>query len=358
MAPTHPRLERSKIVTTLQPWDKNENVIWLASTMALHRNIEKFKFPHKLELEKKRHIVELISKALNSFEKLESPFLLYADELSPIEKNFLLEHFLVFEGFQEATHGEAFTVDESGQFLALINVKDHLRLSVTDTEGDLEKSWGKLVSYENSLTTAFNFAFSQKFGFLTADPKLSGTGLVIEAFIHLPALIHLGELQDFLEKEKNDACLVSGLLGNPDELIGDIVTIRNAFTLGVNEETIISTLRSAILKFVLFEKNARGRIQGEKITHFMDLVSRAVGTLKSSYELETVEALNALSLVKLGVELGWVKMLSVQQCNKLLFGVRRSHLNYHLKENIPNEKVAARRADFLRENLKDARCEF
>ncbi len=32
-----------------KPWNENENSIWLASSVAMFRNIEKFKFPLKLE---------------------------------------------------------------------------------------------------------------------------------------------------------------------------------------------------------------------------------------------------------------------------------------------------------------------
>src|SRR5260221_14605469 len=80
-------LETSKIAAHLSPWDNNDNVIWLASTLCLHRNVEKFKFPQKLELERKKHILSLVTKALTSAKELKNPFALKAEELSPLEKN-------------------------------------------------------------------------------------------------------------------------------------------------------------------------------------------------------------------------------------------------------------------------------
>lgn len=359
MSEENQNLRKSKTLTTMKPWCHNENVIWLASTLQLHRNIEKFKFPQKLDAEKKNHVLSLFSKALMNTTDLKNPILLRGDELLPIEKNFLLEHYLVFEGFSEALHGEAFMIDDSGEFLALLNVKDHVRLQFTDTLGDLEKSWNRLVKLENSLQSSFGFAFLPKFGFLTSDPTISGTGLVVEAFLHIPTLIHLNELPEFLEKERNDAVIASGLQGDPKELIGDLLTIKNSFTLGVNEETILSTLRNAILKAVLAEKNARSRVLAERNTTMKDKVSRAVGTLQSSYQLETVEALNALSLVKLGIELGWVKGgMTVADVNHLFFTCRRAHLQFRLKEAIPIEKVSERRASFLRQQAQALMCQF
>lgn len=352
-------LKKCKTVSTMNPWSHNENVIWLASTLQIHRNIEKFKFPQKLEGEKKSHILSLVSKAFEAHTELKNPFLVKGDELSSIEKNFLLEHFLIFEGLSEALQGEAFMLDDAGDFLALLNVKDHLRLQCTDTEGDLEKSWNRLVKLENGLQSSFNFAYLPKFGFLTSDPAISGTGLVVEAFLHIPALIHMNELQECIDKDRTDAISCTGLQGDPQELIGDLLVIRNSFTLGVTEETILSTMRNAILKFVLAEKNARSRILSDGITLMKDKVSRALGILKSSYQLDTVEALNALSLLKLGIELGWIKGdMTVGQVNHLFFTSRRAHLQLKLKEKIPNEKVNERRASFLREQTSTLTCQF
>jgi len=346
--------ETSKIITQLSPWNSNQNIIWLASTLALHRNIEKFKFPQKLDTERKKHILSLVTKTLFDIKGLDHPFAVGAEELAPFEKNFLLEHFLIFEGFQEARTGEAFVLDDSGQFLALLNLKDHIQLRYTDVSGDLEGSWAKLVAVENGLAPTCNFAFSQKFGFLTADPAISGTGLIVTAYLHLPALIHLNELQDFFEKEKNEAILCTGIQGNPDEFIGDMLAVRNAYTIGVNEESIIGALRSAILKFVIAEKHARNRIKSEMTPIIKDKVSRALGTLQFSYQLDTVEALSTISALKLGIELGWVTGVSVEEINRLFFTCRKAHLSSSLKEKIANEDEALKRAEYLREKTKAA----
>ena len=52
------------------PWDRNENVIWLASTLCLHRNIEKFKFPPKLEVERKKQLADIITKEALALKEL------------------------------------------------------------------------------------------------------------------------------------------------------------------------------------------------------------------------------------------------------------------------------------------------
>ena len=56
--------ENTPLATLLSPWHNNENVIWLASTLRINRNIEKFNFPQKLDAERKKHIVTLCLAAL------------------------------------------------------------------------------------------------------------------------------------------------------------------------------------------------------------------------------------------------------------------------------------------------------
>lgn len=351
-------LESSRIAQTFSPWDANENIIWLASVLSFHRNIDKFKFPQKLEKERKSQLLSLMVKAILANPDLKNPFTIAGERISPLERNFLLEHFLIFEGLLEERQGEAFVLDDTGQFIALLNLKDHLSLQYTDISGDLEKSWLNLVKLENSLANSFTFAFLPKFGFLTADPAHCGTGLVVTAYLHLPALIHLKELSEFQEKERSDAILSCGLQGDPEDLIGDILTIRNNYSVGVSEETIISTLRNAILKLVIAEKDARSKIKNEGHTGVKDKISRAIGILKYSYQLETVEALSEISLLKLGIELGWVKGMSVREVNRIFFTCRRAHLKYSLKEQIPNDGIAIKRADVLREKVKNITCDF
>lgn len=332
-----------------RPWDQNDNLIWLGSTLRLLRNVEKFKFPHKLEEERKKHILDLASKAFKSSSSLDKPYILKAEEISPAEKEFLIEHFLIFEGFQEANRAAGFGLDESGEVIALFNIKEHMQLQTTDTIGDLEKSWERLTTIENELSKSVNFAFSPKFGFLTADSQRCGTGLVISAFLHVPAIIHSHMLTDLIEREKMEGVITSGLQGNPDELVGDILMLRNVYTLGINEEAIISNMRNAILHVVVSEKDQRNHIKQEQADDFKDHILRSVGLLKFSHQLEAQEALQAISFVKLGLELGWLKGMSIREINTLFFDSRRSHLAYALNKQGSMEDIAKKRAEFLRQ---------
>ncbi len=338
----------SPLTSLHAPWDHNKNAIWLASTVRMLRNIEKFKFPHKLELEKKNHILQLLSKSALQAPGLINPYMLQAGDMTPSEKEFLIEHFLLTEGLQEVGQGASFLLDATGETIVSFNVKDHIEIQCTDCTQDIEKAWAKASSIEAALSANSNYAFSEKFGFLTADPHLSGTSLIVSTYLHLPALIHLHTLSDHLEKEKFEGIQTLGLQGSPDDLVGDILMVQNGYTLGITEETILTTVRSAALRLIVAEKDARSEIKARQNPRFKDHISRAIGTLKHSYQLQASEALGQLSFLKLGVELGWIKGISLEEVNTLYFDSRRSHLTYLLHEESPSEEIAIKRAEYLR----------
>lgn len=82
------------IINQNKPWQNNDNNIWLASTINLHRNIEKFNFPSKLNTDRRKQVVSLLSKEILTHASLKNPILIRAEEIGPLEKEFLVEHFL------------------------------------------------------------------------------------------------------------------------------------------------------------------------------------------------------------------------------------------------------------------------
>jgi protein arginine kinase len=335
------------------PWKNNSNSVWLGSTVTLNRNLEKFKFPAKLSPEGRKQIISLISKDLLASSFLKKPKLFKAEEMPPLDKEFLVEHFLSPYSFHQAQAGEAFILDDSGAFLGILNLNDHLSLQWLDCHEELEDAWSRLVSLEGELTKAVSFAFSSRFGFLTSDPSQCGTALVAHVFLHLPGLIYSGKLEEIIKKYKEDGILQTGLQGDPNEMIGDIVAFHNAYTLGVTEENILTSLRTLTTKVLMEEKSARALIKSQNASAMKDKVSRAYAILLHSYQIEAIEALNAISLLKLGVDLEWITGIDHAALNELFFNCRRAHLLCQCDNKMSQEEIPHKRAEFIHRALKN-----
>ncbi len=327
------------------PWENESNPIWPASSFVLHRNLAKHLFPPKLGEMQAGQVLHLVKEAL------QFPHLLEAEKLSLLDKEFIYEHFLAFEGFQNTVKGQGFILDDSGEMLAIVNIQDHLQIELVDTKGEWEKAWNKLSALDSSLK--LDFAFSPRFGYLTSDPLVCGTGLLIYVYLHLPALIHTGQLEDALIKQKEEEVVATSLMGNLEEIAGDMIVLTNDCTVGLSEENILHELHISAMKLVGTEKALRAHLAKENNVEIKDQIARAYGLLLHSYQLKTKETLDALSLIKLGIDLGWVKGMTDKKINEIFFKCRSAHLSYEYKEKAFNPTEAAqKRAAYIHKEIE------
>lgn len=336
-------------------WEQNNNPIWITSTILLTRNIEKFLFPNKLSTENQNQIYSLVTKEISTSSFVTSPHSIRAEEASPTDKEYLYEHFLSSHSFQEAHNGEGFIVDQKGQLLITINIRDHIQFFWLEPFGDLEKSLSYLTQIETAIGKTIHYAFSAKFGFLTAHPADCGTGLIVTTFLQVPALIHTKSLDDFLVKHTDESISVTGLQGRPGELIGDFLVVHNHFTLGFTEESILSALRGFTIKLLVREQGLRVQLKQDKPVEIMDKVSRAYGILLHSYQIDAIEALDALSMVKLGLDVGWIAGVEMATLNRLIFATRRAHLIKELQHEVSPIELTHKRAEYIHKALKEAK---
>jgi protein arginine kinase len=334
-------------------WEEDKNPIWLGSSLTLHRNLARYKFPSKLSEGEMKNICAILAEALLKNPGLKSPSYFSAEKISPLDKEFIFEHFLCLESFQNADAGQGFLLDETGRFLTLMNLKNHLQLQSIDTSGDIHTAWSQLAGLEMEIGKTLEYAFFPKFGYLTSDPTLSGTALQARLYLHVPALHHTGQLHEVLGQQKEDEVMTMGLEGALDDLIGDFLILKNRYTLGVTEESMLHSLQTTAMKLMAAEKALRSHLKETGNPEMKDLISRAYGLLVHSYQLQTKEALNALSALKLGLDLGWISGISNQAINTLFFKCRRAHLAQLLNEkSLDTHDMPHKRAEFIHKALQ------
>ncbi len=336
-------------------WNQNANPIWPASSFFLIRNFSKMNFSSKLSQSLSAQLLERLSPLFAKIPALQHPTCIKAEQLDAQEKEFLFEHFLCKEGFQNTTKGQAFVVDDSSHFLGLMNIYDHLQLQWIDSKGQWEKAWETLNNIALAVSSSMDFAFSPRFGYLTSDPSHCGTGLIVTCYLHIPALLFSGKLQEALSQYKEGSVLATGLQGKADELIGDFLVLQNNYTLGINEEAILRDLHTSATKIVLAEKTIRAHFKEKNDSNLRDLIGRGFGLLKHSYQLQTKEALDALSKIKLGIDLGWVGGISDTLVNEIFFQCRRAHLGFISQAAFSDHhNIARKRAEFIHKEIHAA----
>src|SRR5699024_10955567 len=99
-----------------------------------------------------------------------------------------------------------------------------------------------------------NYAYSEKYGYLTACPTNVGTGLRISVMVHLPGLAQTGNLNKVLHIVNNFGMNVRGVYGEGSQSMGDMYQISNNQTLGITEKEVVKNMKSITEKVVEQEK--------------------------------------------------------------------------------------------------------
>ena len=140
------------------------------------------------------------------------------------------------------------------------------------------------------------------------------------------------------------------------EFTGDFVLLQNSCTLGLTEEMILRDLHLSATKLTLSEKALRDQYKKENHLETKDAISRAYGLLKHSYQLQIKEVLDAISKIKLGVDLGWIEGISDNIINEVFFTCQRAHIGFIFpSETIDMQDINIKRAQYIHEMMKNAR---
>jgi len=97
---------------------------------------------------------------------------------------------------------------------------------------------------------------------------------------------------------------VRGLYGEGTQAIGNFFQFSNQITLGQPETEIIDNLEGVIKQVITHEREAREYLKKKRKNKMEDQIWRALGVLKAARMISSQEAVQLLSLVQAGVDVG------------------------------------------------------
>jgi len=192
----------------------------------------------------------------------------------------------------------------------VVNEEDHLLLQVMTSGFDLHNAWHHISQADDLLEEQLPFAFSPKWGYLTACPANVGTGMRASVVLHLPALATLGRLDQVFRWLIRAGVAGRGFHG--DDAWGDFYRIGNGPTLGKSEAQLLNLVRAAVPTIVDYERAARQVMLGhyrESVEHQVENAFRAI---KLQVKRSDEELLSLISSIRLGLSMG---LLDQQQVN-------------------------------------------
>ena len=334
--------------------DSEPGSIAISTRIRLARNLAGRPFPCAATADEQQEISEQIKEAVRTSRALDfdsSHREFNIPELDMTDRRILFERRLASAEFIAKNHSNCLMVCPKERCSIMINEEDQLRMQSIRPGFQLNEAWQEINTIDDKLSSVLDFAFDEKLGFLTCCPTNVGTGMRASVMLHLPALVLTEQITPTIHGINKLHLAVRGTFGEGSDNCGNLFQISNQSTLGEKEQNTLAELTPVIEQLILHERQARKYLLEHEQYKILDFIGRAYGVLRHSYQLSCEEALQSLSGVRLGVDLGLFKSLTLRQVNELFISVLPAHIRKAAGVSM-NEKCDFQRASFCREMLR------
>ena len=326
--------------------DSKDDVI-ISTRVRLARNIGKYPFPMMLN-EKGRELVkkELSDAVLGSNSTLSGEFsLTEMKDLAPQERQMLAEkHLISFDMAKDEKGACLISKDETMSIMLM--EEDHLRLQIILGGSRLSEAYETASRVDDVIEEGVKYAFSEEFGYLTACPSNTGTGMRASVMMHLPALTMTNNINKIISSASKLGLTVRGLYGEGSKAYGNLYQLSNQVTLGLSEKEIIENLENIAEQIKKLELDAREKLKAS--IDLADRLSRSYGIIKYAKKMTSQEAKSLISDVILGKNMG---IIDTDNAPLMELMVESEPALMGKGEKLSAEERDIKRAEMLRENV-------
>ncbi|WP_051621011.1 protein arginine kinase [Paenibacillus sp. UNC451MF] len=327
--------------------------IVISSRIRIARNLRSYPFPMLATNQQSKEVLEQVSNVLSNEElhTISHFSLVLLDDLNELEKRVLVEKHLISPALADESRNGAVILSDNESISIMVNEEDHLRIQCLCPGFQIKEAWDMANQIDDLFEIQLDYAFDEKRGFLTSCPTNVGTGIRASVMIHLPALVLTQQINRILSAITQVGLAVRGLYGEGSEALGNLFQISNQITLGQSEQEIIDNLYGVVRQLIEHERAAREKLQYETKAKLLDRISRSYGIMSYAAIMDSKEAAQRLSDVRLGIDLGIIKNVPTQVMNELLVMTQPGFLQQYAGEKLTPEERDIRRAQLIREKF-------
>lgn len=330
----------------LHSGDDRDSII-VSTRIRLARNSATHPFPRTLDLRQQRDLVELITDHLQQACAWPDALHYQVRDVTDPERQALCERQLISRDLASGKRVSALYATASEDQAVMINEEDHVRLQVFSSGLALNSCLERAIALDRSLERRIDWAVDDRFGYLSACPTNTGTGMRASVMLHLPALAETQDLRQILRGLSKLHMTVRGLHGEGSEASGHFYQVSNQRALGHSEHDIVSKLSDAVDHIIKHEQLARSALMDRHRNRSEDRVWRAWGLLTNARSMAYDEVIDQLSWIRLGVALGLLPKVSWAVLDRILLHTQPAHLQLQH----PIEAATASSRDRLRAQL-------
>lgn len=335
--------------------EKSNNGIIISSRVRLARNLKKYNFYNKLSAEDAEKMIEEVKDSIIGSRTVFGEQFKYipVNKLDENEKFSMVERHIISPELMRNNKPCGVLVKDDETISIMLNEEDHIRIQAIAAGDNIDEAYDTADKIDNLIEESVEYAFSEKFGYLTSCPTNVGTGLRASYMMHLPQLERTGQIRSLTQAISKFGITVRGIYGEGSEAMGSIYQVSNQVTLGQSEREIIENLKKVVSTIVQreqeLEKNAYARAKDD----VEDKVWRSYGILKTARKISAKEAMQMLSNLMEAKNMGVEPMPDVNiRPVELMINIQPAIIQTtNGKDMTPTERDKAR-ADYIRKILK------
>lgn len=324
------------------------NVIF--SYVSYRRNIKDMPFTNKLaDFEQAIGVSRALSEIFGDELEFKSLKNMSLNKCLQLEESGIINKELI-ENKDISSYG----INESGEKKVFACEEDHIRIISIKKGFNLEESFVIANQMDDQILEKLEVCFDVNLGYLTANPKLVGTGMEIGCLLFIPALVKSGAykkvISDLLKKEFE----FLSLNGKVWDEKSPFVIIKNIYTFGYKENQFAEKLYKIIEKIIELEKTEENNLFNMSASTLVDEIFRSFGIVLGAYRMSFDEAKQKLSNILWGLELNILKRKKKFDILDILPKIKENHLLCAKEENV--KEIEKKRAKKLYEFVSEYIC--
>jgi protein arginine kinase len=336
-----------------------ENQIILTTRARIARNISGISFSSTNTGEEKKMILEIVKESFFEKTNNKNKYIFYMiSKLSKTQRSYLVEKHILSPEMLLKLQSKALILKYNPQnynrsVSVLINEEDHLRIQSVLPGLNVHNTYEEIHKIEKILEKKINFSYDRDFGYLTSCPTNLGTALRLSIICHLPAIVVSGKIEEFVKNLAKIGCNIRGFFGENSDVVGNLFQISNQISLGKYEDQVLEEMDAICHNIIDEEKAARDELKVSRPIGVEDSVLRSYGMLKYAKMLTYGEALELLSMIKLGLDTDMIKGVKHFNFYELISLIGESNivLNSFDELKMDSDEVDKVRADIVRKKI-------
>lgn len=319
--------------------------IVVSSRVRLARNYEDLPFRGRISREQGESCVQRTLDALRELPESYSFVILRGTE--DMERKALMESHLISPDLLSHEDMGAALIRKDEKISVMINEEDHLRIQAFAQGDCLNEAAEYAFSIDDALQRRLTFAFDPQWGYLTACPTNTGTGMRASMMLHLPLLTALKQMGKVNQLAAKLGLTIRGIYGEGSQAQGNLYQLSNQVTLGRTEKEIIEAVSAVAKQMGEMERVFRQKAQEKDGMLLEDQIFRSFGICRYARRMPLKEFMAHFSNLRLGAAMEKLP-LSLSQCDELLIAAQPGHLQKAAGRAMETKEMDGKRSELIR----------